>query len=152
MSNVLVATGLAVLLASPLIAAQQKPLAGSDAGAQPQWYTGCLRARRAAPENPRDKRVVYSLDILPSASATGTTATSGSSTTRSEKPETLELSADAAKNLSQHVGKKIQVTGELLQPPGLPPGAADPDRPLPRNSEGTFRVASVKLLEEKCPN
>jgi len=152
MGNVLVATGLTVLLASSLLATQQKPQVGSDAAPQGLSYTGCLRATRAAPENPDDKRVVYTLDILPPASAQGTTATSGSSGSKPEKPEAIQLSGDAAKNLSRHVGKKIQVTGELLQPPGLPPGAADPERPLPRNSEGTFRVASVKLLGEKCPN
>jgi hypothetical protein len=143
---------LTVLIALPLFAAQQKPQARSDAAAHGMSYTGCLRATRAAPENPDDRRVVYTLEILPPAPAQGTTATSGSSGTKSEKPEAIQLSADPAKNLSRHVGKKIQVTGELLQPPGLPPGAADPDRPLPRNSEATFRVASVNLLGEKCPN
>lgn len=106
---------------------------------------GCLRSAPADPTNVDDKRIVYTLEVAePGAGVAGTTGR-----TDEEQKKKIQLSSADAKMLAKLVGHEIQVSGELLQPPGLAPGAAQ-KMPLPGDAEGTFRVSSVKQLAAKC--
>ena len=106
---------------------------------------GCLRSAPADPTNTEDKRVIYTLEVAePSAGAAGTAGR-----TEGEQTKKIQLSSADARSLAKLVGYEVQVNGELLQPPGLAPGAAQ-KMPLPSDSEGTFRVSSVKDLRTKC--
>lgn len=139
MTNALVLLGFA---ASMLLTTDQTQKPGNPDVAQ-MTLTGCLRSSPADPNNAADTRVVYTLEVADAAAATGTGGSPG------REPKHVQLSPTDAKALAKLVGQEVQVRGELLQPPGLPPGAAG-QTPLPRDSEGTFRVSSVKQIASKC--
>lgn len=137
-------SSLVVLVLSILIVQEQAQKPGSHDVAQ-MTLKGCLRSAPADVTNPDDKRVIYTLEVAePRAGVAGTTGR-----TETEKTKKIELSSADAKSLAKLVGREIQVSGELLQPPGLPPAAAQ-NMPLPGDAEGTFRVSSVKQLSAKC--
>ena len=135
MTNCMVCSAAAMLLLAFTVQGQ-KPSPESSAQTQ-QTVTGCLRATKIQTGKPDEKRVVYTLEVA-----------------ERDAPDraktTYQLSASESVSLSKHVGQRVELQGDLLQPPGLPP-AAQPT-PLPADSEGTFRVTRVKMISAKCPD
>lgn len=113
--------------------------------------TGCLRAVRTESVAPHPARTVYTLELAGDTSAQPP-AVATDKTQQKVKPRYV-LSYDKSVALSKYVGQKVQLTGELLQPPSTPPGVTDPaprEKPLPGDAEGTFRVTAVKVLSSRC--
>jgi len=142
LSNVLILLSSALLAMLPP-AEQAKPAASAQIAEM--TLKGCLTSHRANPDDPNDKRIIYTLEIEePAAQPPGAEPAKPGKTLKRK----VQLSPAPTVNLEKYVGKMIQVTGELLQPPGLAPGA-EKARPLPGQAEGTFRVTSVKVVEGK---
>ena len=135
MTNCMVCSAAAMLLLAFSVQGQ-KPSTESSAQTK-QTVTGCLRATKIETGKPDEKRVVYTLEVA-----------------ERDAPDraktTYQLSATESVALSKHVGQRVELQGDLLQPPGLPPAAQT--TPLPADSEGTFRVARVKMISAKCPD
>ena len=138
-----------VLLSATLMAVVPPVEQTKPAAAHPQiaemTMKGRLTAQRANPNDPADKRMTYTLEVdepvpLPPGA--------DPSTPRKTQKRKVQLSPGPSISLEKYVGKMIQVTGELLQPPGLAPGA-EKAPPLPGQAEGTFRVTSVKVVDKK---
>ena len=148
--NPLVLVSLSAMLAMPLLAQTRQPETAQEPRSSDMTLKGCLRSEPANPNNPDDKRVIYTLEVNQGAPVDRSPATGTSGRAQADPKKKVQLSADEAKNLSKHVGQEIQVTGELLQPPGTRPGAAEQAMPLPGAAEGTFRVSAVKTISSKC--
>jgi hypothetical protein len=99
---------------------------------------GCVRAERVNPTNPTDTRIVYVLETKAAASAEG-----------NQPPQKTQLAVEDARALQKHVGQRVQITGELLMPPGIRPERTE-GTPLPGDAEGAFRVKAVKVLSKDC--
>lgn len=147
MINPFVLLGVAVI---PMLLVAEQTQKPRNPDVAPMTLKGCLRSEPADPNNLADKRVIYTLEVAtPGASGRAGVAGTTGRTQSAEQPKKVQLSTTEAKALAKHVGQEIQVTGELLQPPGLAPGAAQAT-PLPGEAEGTFRVFSVKQIASKC--
>jgi hypothetical protein len=148
MINSLVLLAVAVI---PMLLLAEQTSKPTNPDVAPMTLTGCLRSDPADPNNAADKRVIYTLVVAKSVASdrSGAAGTSGRAQAP-EGPQKVQLSTAEAKALAKHVGKEVQVTGELLQPPGLPPAAAAKATPLPGDAEGTFRVSSVRPVASKC--
>jgi hypothetical protein len=149
MTNFVISVVLAMTFGLAQAAQTQKP---HEAGVAAMTLKGCLRAH-ADPSDPGNKRMIYTLEIPDEARDRAAAGTSGRSQAAPETAKKVELSTTTTTAdtiaLSKHVGQGVEVTGELLQPPGLPPAAAK-TTPLPSNRVETFRVSTVKMLAPKC--
>jgi hypothetical protein len=148
--HVLISAAAALMMAVSLAAAQQPPK--PDPAHQPErTLQGCVRAERADSKNPDDTRIIYRLEVVEAPAAAARDTKPGE-----RKTVSYELSAAEAMAVSKHVGHEVQVTGELLLPPGLAPGAGGQppaerkSLPLPGEAKGTFKVTSLKMLAAKC--
>jgi hypothetical protein len=69
-------------------------------------------------------------------------------------PNTVELHADAGKKLAAHVGHKMAITGEVVDPMTVAKGTAGKPEPSPAPTPGAkehhMRVNSVKMVSETC--
>ena len=135
MTNCMVCSAAAMLLVGFAVQGQQ-PSSESTAQTK-QTVTGCLRATKIETGKPDEKRVVYTLQVA-------------ERDAKDRAKTTYQLSSTESVSLAKHVGQRVELQGDLLQPPGLPP-AAQPT-PLPADSEGTFRVTRVKMISAKCPD
>lgn len=126
----------ALIAGAMVVGRSQTPKPSAREGAPDRTLKGCVRASEIDKGDPKRKYVVYSLEVP-------------------GDKEVYELSADPKLGLSKHVGHQVEITGELLQPPAMPPGArsGDPDdrKHLPIDSQGTFRITRVKMISAKCP-
>jgi hypothetical protein len=142
-SNVLIFLSAALMAVVPPVE-QAKPAAATPQVAE-MTMKGRLTSQRANPNDPADKRTIYTLEVdEPAPLPPG----ADPSTPRKTQKRKVQLSPGPSVSLEKYVGKVIQVTGELLQPPGLAPGA-EKAPPLPGQAEGTFRVTSVKVVDGK---
>jgi len=148
MTNLIISVVLAMTFGLAQAAQTQKPREPDVAA---MTLKGCLHAQAADPNDSGDKRMIYTLEISDDAKDRAAAGTSGRSQAPPEPARKMELSTTTTHPvpLSKHVGQRVEVTGELLQPPGLPPAAAK-TTPLPGNRVETFRVSTVKMLAPKC--
>lgn len=102
-----------------------------------QALTGCLRATKTDTGKPDEKRVIYTLEVAERDAG-------------DRVKTTYKLSSTESVSLAKHVGQRVEIEGDLLQPPGLPP--ATQPKPLPADAESTFRVSRVKMIAAKCPD
>ena len=134
MTNCMACSAAVILLAFTVQG--QRPSSESTAQTK-QTVTGCLRATKVETGKPDEKRVVYTLEVA-------------ERDAKDRAKATYQLSTTESVSLAKHVGQRVELQGDLLQPPGLPPAAQT--TPLPADSEGTFRVTRVKMISAKCPN
>jgi hypothetical protein len=145
------AVSLTLVMVAASVAAVQNPAQDKPPAASGPTVTGCLRAVRTESVAPHPARTVYTLELTDDTSAQPPAAAIDK--TQAQPRPRYVLSHDASVALSKHVGQRVQLTGELLQPPSTPPGVTDPApraKPLPGDAEGTFRVTAVKVLSPKC--
>lgn len=133
MSNCMVCSAAAMLLVAFGVQGQQ-PARESQPETK-MTLTGCLRETKSASAQRDDKRIVYTLEVA-------------ERDAKDRSKTTYQLSSTESVSLAKHVGHRVEIEGELLQPPGLPP-AAQP-KPLPGDAQGTFRVSRLKMISAKC--
>ena len=117
--------------------------------------TGCLRS---SPTLTADgDNLVYTLEALeePDAPSSGVAIAVPADPTR----VTYTLSSKSTVSLSEHVNRRVQLTGKLQAPPPQKAPNQDPAAPTttppqqqkPGGAHRTFEASALKMLPGKCP-